>query len=160
RGDVCGCGAWARIARAVRVRSRRVAGSAYRRRDAAPRGRRLPPVRRRRPAGRRLRRSLARPLAALTAGVAMTLPALLGDYWGMLLSFVLLYPITMSFIWMIGSVVFYFRHERHPHRSSVSEPPERSAYPRVAILVPCFNEEANVREAIEGLMRLHYPDFE
>src|SRR6185369_4451897 len=43
---------------------------------------------------------------------------------------------------------------------SVSEPPERSAYPRVAILVPCFNEEANVREAIEGLMRLHYPDFE
>jgi biofilm PGA synthesis N-glycosyltransferase PgaC len=90
----------------------------------------------------------------------MTLPALLGDYWGMLLSFVLLYPITMSFIWMIGSVVFYFRHERHPHRSSVSEPPERSAYPRVAILVPCFNEEANVREAIEGLMRLHYSDFE
>jgi len=89
----------------------------------------------------------------------MTLPALLGDYWGMLLSFVLLYPVLMSFLWMTGAVVFYFRYERYPHRN-VDDPPVRAHYPLVAILVPCFNEEANARETIEGLMRLRYPAFE
>ncbi|HEY1287772.1 MAG TPA: poly-beta-1,6-N-acetyl-D-glucosamine synthase [Burkholderiales bacterium] len=89
----------------------------------------------------------------------MTLPTLLGDYWGVMLSFVLLYPMTMSFIWMVGAVVFYFKYERNPPYA-VDEPPELSHYALVAILVPCFNEEAHVRETIEGLMQLRYPAFE
>ena len=52
----------------------------------------------------------------------MTLPALLGDFWGVLLSFVFLYPVLMSCVWMIGGIAFYFIRERHPHRV-VSEPP-------------------------------------
>ncbi|HQR60016.1 MAG TPA: glycosyltransferase, partial [Methylophilaceae bacterium] len=89
----------------------------------------------------------------------LTLPALLGNFWGIMLSYVFLYPVLMSCLWMIGGLAFYFRHERHPHRI-VNQPPERDEYPLVAILVPCFNEEANARETIDALMALRYPNFE
>jgi biofilm PGA synthesis N-glycosyltransferase PgaC len=89
----------------------------------------------------------------------MTLPALMGNFWGVMLSYVFLYPVLMSLLWMIGGVAFYFRYERHPHRI-ISQPPERADYPLVAVLVPCFNEEANARETIDALIDLHYPNFE
>jgi biofilm PGA synthesis N-glycosyltransferase PgaC len=89
----------------------------------------------------------------------MTLPLLMGNFWGVMLSYVFLYPVLMSLLWMIGGVAFYFRYERHPHRI-VSQPPERADYPLVAVLVPCFNEEANARETIDALMDLRYPHFE
>ena len=89
----------------------------------------------------------------------MTLPSLMGSFWGVMLSYVFLYPVLMSLLWMIGGVAFYFRYERHPHRI-VSQPPERADYPLVAVLVPCFNEEANARETIDALMNLRYPNFE
>jgi len=89
----------------------------------------------------------------------MTLPSLMGNFWGVMLSYVFLYPVLMSLLWMIGGVAFYFRYERHPHRI-VSQPPERADYPLVAVLVPCFNEEANARETIDALMDLRYPNFE
>ena len=89
----------------------------------------------------------------------MTLPALMGNFWGVMLSYVFLYPVLMSLLWMIGGVAFYFRYERHPHRI-VSQPPERADYPLIAVLVPCFNEEANARDTIDALMDLRYPNFE
>ena len=89
----------------------------------------------------------------------MTLPSLMGNFWGVMLSYVFLYPVLMSLLWMIGGVAFYFRYERHPHRI-VSQPPERADYPLGAVLVPCFNEEANARETIDALMDLRYPNFE
>jgi len=89
----------------------------------------------------------------------MTLPVLMGDAWGVLLAYVFLYPLVMSFAWSIGAVVFYFLYERHPHRI-VNQPPVLANYPMVAILVPCFNEEANARETITALMELQYPNFE
>lgn len=89
----------------------------------------------------------------------ITLPALMGDFWGVMLSYVFLYPVMMSCLWMIGATVFYFRFERTPHRI-VSQPPVRDDYPLVAVLVPCFNEEDNARETIEALMALRYPNFE
>lgn len=89
----------------------------------------------------------------------MTLPSLMGSFWGVMLSYVFLYPVLMSLLWMIGGVAFYFRYERYPHRI-VSQPPERADYPLIAVLVPCFNEEANARETIDALMELRYPNFE
>ena len=83
----------------------------------------------------------------------------MGSFWGVMLSYVFLYPVLMSLLWMIGGVAFYFRYERYPHRI-VSQPPERADYPLVAVLVPCFNEEANARETIDALMELRYPNFE
>ena len=83
----------------------------------------------------------------------------MGSFWGVMLSYVFLYPVLMSLLWMIGGVAFYFRYERYPHRI-VSQPPERADYPLIAVLVPCFNEEANARETIDALMELRYPNFE
>ncbi|MGA8881457.1 MAG: poly-beta-1,6-N-acetyl-D-glucosamine synthase, partial [Azonexus sp.] len=89
----------------------------------------------------------------------ITLPALLGDFWGAILAYVFFYPVLMSAIWMIGGIVFYLRFERRPHRI-VSQPPLRDEYPLIAVLVPCYNEEAHVEETVEALMELEYPNFE
>ncbi len=87
------------------------------------------------------------------------LPTLLGDVWGAILAYVFFYPVLMSVVWMIGGIAFYLRFERRPHRI-VNQPPARDDYPLVAVLVPCFNEEAHVEETIEALMDLEYPNFE
>lgn len=87
------------------------------------------------------------------------LPILFGDAWGAILAYVFFYPVLMSFVWMIGGLAFYLRFERQPHRI-VNQPPPRNDYPLVAVLVPCYNEEAHVEETIEALMELAYPNFE
>jgi biofilm PGA synthesis N-glycosyltransferase PgaC len=79
----------------------------------------------------------------------ITLPALLGDAWGAMLAFIFFYPVLMSMVWMIGGITFYLRFERHPHRI-VNQPPVRDEYPLIAVLVPCFNEEAHAEETIEA----------
>ena len=89
----------------------------------------------------------------------ITLPALLGDFWGATLAYVFFYPVLMSVVWMVGGISFYLRFERRPHRI-VSQPPARADYPLIAVLVPCFNEEAHVEETIEALMELQYPNYE
>ena len=89
----------------------------------------------------------------------MTLPTLLGDVWGAILAYVFFYPVLMSVIWMLGGIAFFFRFERRPQRI-VNQPPLRDDYPLIAVLVPCYNEEAHVEETIEALMELEYPNFE
>jgi biofilm PGA synthesis N-glycosyltransferase PgaC len=88
-----------------------------------------------------------------------TLPNLLGDVWGAILAYVFFYPVLMSVLWMIGGIAFYLRFERRPQRI-VDQPPRRADYPLIAVLVPCYNEEAHVEETIEALMELQYPNFE
>ena len=69
--------------------------------------------------------------------------------------FVFFYPLFMAFFWMIGALFFFFHRERHR-----SEPPVLASYPFVSILVPCHNEEDNVRATLERLERNRYPHFE
>jgi poly-beta-1,6-N-acetyl-D-glucosamine synthase len=69
--------------------------------------------------------------------------------------YVFLYPLYMAFFWMIGALLFFYRHERHQHK-----PPILTEYPFVSILVPCHNEEEYIRATIEHLARNRYPDFE
>jgi len=61
----------------------------------------------------------------------------------------------MAFFWMIGALLFFFRHERKQ-----KQPPKLAEYPFVSILVPCHNEEENIRATIERLAGNRYPDFE
>lgn len=68
--------------------------------------------------------------------------------------FVFLYPLFMAIFWMIGSIAFFLRRETYERR------PQLPAYPRVAILVPCHNEELTIRDAIKQLSKNRYPDFE
>jgi biofilm PGA synthesis N-glycosyltransferase PgaC len=75
-----------------------------------------------------------------------------------ILGFAFYYPLFMAYLWIVGAVFYYFRFERqYVHQS---EPPKLREYPGVALIVPCHNEEENVRETILQLLDQKYPDFE
>lgn len=69
--------------------------------------------------------------------------------------FVFLYPLFMSFVWMIGALIFYNRIERKE-----KIPPTIDEYPFFSILIPCHNEERQIRETLIYLMELDYPNYE
>ncbi len=65
------------------------------------------------------------------------------------------YPLFMAYLWMLGALLFYLRYEfRKP------DFPILKSWPKVSIIVPCYNEEEHVREGIEHLMGMRYPDYE
>lgn len=72
--------------------------------------------------------------------------------------FVFYYPFFMSYIWMIGGLVHYFtlEHGRRAPALSVAQ----HAMPKVSIIVPCFNEESNVRRVIGHLNGMDYPNYD
>ena len=69
--------------------------------------------------------------------------------------FVYLYPLLMSFVWMIGGLIFYRRLER-----KITTPPVLDEYPLFSIVIPCHNEERQIIDTIEQLLKLDYPAFE
>jgi biofilm PGA synthesis N-glycosyltransferase PgaC len=69
--------------------------------------------------------------------------------------FVFFYPLFMAFFWMLGALIFFFRHER-----PATTPPALTEYPLVSILVPCHNEAAVIALTIEQLVRNTWPNFE
>lgn len=69
--------------------------------------------------------------------------------------FVFFYPLFMAIFWMMGSTIFFVRREKYWRK-----PPKLKAHPKVAILVPCHNEELIIRDAIEQLSENEYPNFE
>jgi len=64
----------------------------------------------------------------------------------------------MSYVWIGGAWFFYLRFERKD--PPLDSPPALSRYPKIAFLVPCYNEGDNVRLLISNLMESVYPDFE
>ena len=77
---------------------------------------------------------------------------------GFTLDFIFFYPLFMSFIWIIGGLYFYYHWERHTPGPEVA--PKLSETPFVSIIIPCYNEGANVEETIEAASRQNYPEFE
>lgn len=75
-----------------------------------------------------------------------------------LFAFCFFYPLLMSYVWMGGALFYYFRFERKD--PPVDQPPPLPDYPKIAFIVPCFNEGENVREVVASLMETTYPDFE
>jgi poly-beta-1,6-N-acetyl-D-glucosamine synthase len=75
-----------------------------------------------------------------------------------LLGFAFYYPLFMAYLWMAGALYYYFTKERkEPFYDS---PPTLSEYPKVSILVPCFNEGNNAYETIGALLNLNYPNYD
>ncbi len=75
--------------------------------------------------------------------------------------FVFYYPFFMSYFWMIGGLLHYFLLERGT--SHIQHPLALlgvKSYPKVSIIVPCYNEEANVREVVSHLARMRYPNYD
>jgi biofilm PGA synthesis N-glycosyltransferase PgaC len=78
--------------------------------------------------------------------------------WHGLLAFVFYYPLFMSFLWMIGAALFYWRFER---ADAAGEPPRGSSGgPPVSILIPTYNEGENAEETLSHALALDYPEFE
>ncbi|RQR66703.1 poly-beta-1,6 N-acetyl-D-glucosamine synthase [Burkholderia sp. Bp9126] len=72
--------------------------------------------------------------------------------------FVFYYPFFMSYLWMIGGVVHFLLLEEG--RVLSRRVLAASGMPKVSIVVPCFNEEANVRSVIEHLNAMDYPNYD
>jgi len=72
--------------------------------------------------------------------------------------FTLAYPSMMAMVWICGGLYYYFQWERRDialARTGLALP----RYPKVTLMVPCYNEGANVEETISHLLRQRYPDF-
>lgn len=76
-----------------------------------------------------------------------------------LFGFAFYYPLFMAWIWMIGGTWFYIRRERRKGLGP-DNPDPLDVSPPCSILVPCFNEQDNVRDTIEYALASHYPNFE
>lgn len=58
---------------------------------------------------------------------------------------------------MIGALIFYWKERQDPPYQQPEALPE---YPKVAVLVPCFNEGDNAEETLSHALALDYPNFE
>lgn len=86
------------------------------------------------------------------------LHALIHSLWHGLLGFVFYYPLFMSYLWMIGAALFYWRTERRD--PEYNHPVPLPNTPPVSILIPCFNEGDNAEETLTHALQLDYPEFE
>ncbi|MCP4155718.1 MAG: poly-beta-1,6 N-acetyl-D-glucosamine synthase [bacterium] len=76
-----------------------------------------------------------------------------------LLDFVYYYPLFMAYLWMMGAIYYYYHWESKESLSPADVPKLRS-YPKVSIIVPCYNEGDNARETISYLFKQDYPNYE
>jgi poly-beta-1,6-N-acetyl-D-glucosamine synthase len=67
--------------------------------------------------------------------------------------FVFLYPCYMSFVWMVGGLLFSIRRET---KQSI----KLDEHPLFSIIIPAFNEEAIIKLIVENLNDLNYPNYE
>ncbi len=72
--------------------------------------------------------------------------------------FIFFYPFFMSYLWMIEGTVHFLALEHGRSRSPSAL--RMSGMPKVAVVVPCFNEEMNARRVFHHLATLKYPDYE
>lgn len=84
--------------------------------------------------------------------------ALVQPLWQGLLGFVFFYPLLMSYLWMLGAALFYWRHERKD--GAYQQPRRLPLTPPVSVLIPCFNEGDNAEETLRHALALDYPEFE
>jgi len=70
-------------------------------------------------------------------------------------SFVFHYPLFMAFALMFGGFIYHIFRER-----STKKIGELPSMPLVSILIPCHNEEKCIRETVNYLDLLDYPEYE
>jgi biofilm PGA synthesis N-glycosyltransferase PgaC len=72
--------------------------------------------------------------------------------------FAFYYPLLMAWMWIVGGIWYYLRWERK-HRGP-EHIPDSIKRPPATILIPCFNEEANLHEVIYYALASEHPEFE
>jgi poly-beta-1,6-N-acetyl-D-glucosamine synthase len=78
-------------------------------------------------------------------------------YRGVLLFFAL-YPLFSSIMWVVTSLIFYFRREYHP-RESFYDISGRQL-PLVSVIVPSYHEELTECGTLAAVVDLDYPRLE
>lgn len=73
--------------------------------------------------------------------------------------FAFLYPLLMSYVWIIGALVYFTRWEWKYTNLSIPKP-MMSEFPSVSFIVPCYNEAENIEETIDSLLNQDYINFE
>ncbi|MHB8920951.1 MAG: poly-beta-1,6-N-acetyl-D-glucosamine synthase [Halothiobacillus sp.] len=77
----------------------------------------------------------------------------------LLFGYAFYYPLIMAWMWMIGGIWYYLRWENR-YDLGPDFPPAVASRPPASILIPCFNEERNVRDTIHYALATEYPEFE
>ncbi|MCA1060844.1 poly-beta-1,6 N-acetyl-D-glucosamine synthase [Rossellomorea aquimaris] len=70
--------------------------------------------------------------------------------------FLFMYPLFMSLVWIISSLLFYARRERSPLEADNN----LEELPFVSILLPSYNEGAHIEETVRNLDTLYYQHYE
>lgn len=86
------------------------------------------------------------------------MPVWISNTWQGALGFLFYYPLFMSWLWMLGATLFYWRFERK--EPPAAQPNRRPNSPPVSVLIPCYNEGDNAEETLKHALALDYPDFE
>lgn len=68
------------------------------------------------------------------------------------MQFLLFYPLIMSLVWFIGSIIHYFSYEigKEAH-------PNKEITDGISFLVSCFNEEDTAADTLKSITQLSYP---
>lgn len=75
------------------------------------------------------------------------------DHFHILELIVFWYPVIMGLLWVVGGLIYYYRIER-------KEPLPLPSTPLVSVLVPAYNESANLIEVVKRLNETSYPNYE
>jgi biofilm PGA synthesis N-glycosyltransferase PgaC len=66
------------------------------------------------------------------------------------------YPIFSSMMWIITSLIYFFRRERRQGGDFY----KLDTYPSVTVLIPAFNEEQNIENTLRAATSIDYPEYE
>ncbi|MBU6950164.1 poly-beta-1,6-N-acetyl-D-glucosamine synthase [Hahella sp. HN01] len=77
-----------------------------------------------------------------------------------LLLCIYLYPSVMALVWITGGVYYFFHWERRYLKNHPDHKLKLRHYPLVSVMVPCYNEGANIKETIDSLLEQDYPNYE
>lgn len=67
--------------------------------------------------------------------------------------FILLYPLGMSIVWTVGTIMHYIAKERKVHYSMNEQP-------LVSILIPAYNEMENIHNVVDKMHKMNFSNFE
>ena len=77
-----------------------------------------------------------------------------------LMAYAFFYPFFMAWIWMFGGLVFYLKWERRKVPLEIFTTNNEPNAPLCSIVIPCFNEELNLRETLHYALQSNYPNLE
>jgi biofilm PGA synthesis N-glycosyltransferase PgaC len=66
------------------------------------------------------------------------------------------YPIFSSLMWILTSLIYFFRRERRQGEDFY----RLDTYASVTVLIPAYNEERNIENTLRAATSIDYPEYE